>query len=346
MIHKQIEFHNVAELQTRSVSPGLFLSRYPTKVCKTMTQLGQIAARVSSGVELRFVTDAEWANITLSAHNEYPWASNGTIDLYKGDYFCGRHTVPEGQRYTLKLSIPPLLRELTLEAGKDARFSPDVWRLVLGNADFVFHELNNVGRPVRPPQKDEKPALRWLAYGSSITNAAPDGYVQHAARFLGVDLLNKGLCGSCFCEPETARHLAKNEQWDFATLELGVNMRWACTGEDFARRAAEFISIFRRAQPQKPIVLLTMFPNSDDFRKTPTQDTTRNREYRQALRDIVTKAGPRSNLHLIEGDQILTRFTELCSDGVHPAPFGHILMAHNLAPLLQPLLRKVPPHNH
>ncbi|MBI3987865.1 MAG: hypothetical protein HY343_13150 [Lentisphaerae bacterium] len=340
MNFKQIEFHNVGELGKRDGVPGLFLYRYPAAVRKAMTPLGNVAATNSSGVELRFCTDSYWGSVTLSLHSEYAWQTTGSVDVYKGDIFCGRHTIEEGRLYTIKLTPPALLRELNDKAFAGAHFAPTVWRLVLGDGIFIFHEVTTAGRPIRPPKKDEKPRLRWLAYGSSITNVAADGYVHHAARLLGVDLLNKGMCGSCCCEKETAAYLAGKETWDFATLELGVNMRGQPYRTDFEKRAKEFVSILRRRHPDKPIVLIGIFPNSDDYQIRPNDMGACNREYRQALRNIVAKANS-PNLQLIEGDRVLTHFGGLGQDLIHPSPAGHVLMGRNLAALLEPVIKKL-----
>jgi len=337
VINKDVEFHNVGELGKREGYSGLFLYRFPANVRKHMTQLGDVAATNSSGAEIRFCTDAEWGSATLSVHCEYPWQAAGKVDLYKGDFFCASYTIQEGRKFTIRLTQPALLRELNDKAFADSHFSPNVWRLVLADGIFILHEVNSPGKPVRPPKKEEKPRLRWLAYGSSITNAAPDGYVHRAARLLGADVLNKGMCGSCFCERETAEYLARKEDWDFATLELGVNMRGSFKAEEFEKRASEFISIMRKSNKSKPIILLTIFPNIDDFRKKPNDMTACNREYRQALRNIVSKSKD-PNLHIIEGDKVLTWFGGLAQDVIHPSPAGHVLMGKNLAELISPLI--------
>lgn len=342
MIHNHIEFHNVGELGKREGYSGLFLYRFPADVRAHMVQIGQVAATNSSGSEIRFHTDTEWGSVTLSVHCEYPWQNAGKVDLYKGDFFCASHTIKEGRKYTIRLTQPALLRELNEKPFSDSRFSPNIWRVVLADGIFIFHEVSSPGKPVRPPKKEEKPKLRWLAYGSSITNEASDGYVHQAALFLRADVLNKGMCGSCFCERETAEYLSRKEDWDFATLELGVNMRGNFTGAEFEKRASEFISIMRKSNKSKPIILITIFPNIDDFRKKPNDMTACNREYRQALRDAFAKSKD-PNLHLVEGDKVLTRFGGLTQDVMHPSPSGHILMGKNLAELIGPLLYPVLP---
>ena len=88
----------------------------------------------------------------------------------------------------------------------------------------------------KKPGEDEKPRRRWLAYGSSITNVG-SWYVHHAALRLLADVFNKGMCGSCLCEPEVAGWLPSCESWDFATLELGVNMRGGFSAMEFEKRA-------------------------------------------------------------------------------------------------------------
>ena len=46
---------------------------------------------------------------------------------------------------------------------------------------MVFHGIDAFGADIRPPRADEKPALRWLAYGSSITHSSRNGYPARAA---------------------------------------------------------------------------------------------------------------------------------------------------------------------
>lgn len=336
IIHDNIEFHNVAELVSLPHPAGLALYRYPRAVIPHLIDLGQHSAASSDGVELRFRSGVTWLSLTLSARSNYAWVNGATVEVYRGDIPVSNHFIPDGATQTIKLTTPPNLGIVKPESLQFGRYAPDLWRVVCSNTTVIYHGLATGGQPVHPPQPHEKPRQGWLAYGSSITNAMP-GYVSHAARHLGVDVLNKGLCGSCFCEPETARYLAQGDDWDIATLELGVNMRSCIEPAEFEKRVRGMLAEFRAVAPTKPVVLITIFPNSDDYARVPGLNAERNQAYRSILRVIHTGSGDR-HLHLIEGTDILPSMAGLTGDLIHPSPDGHQLMGFNLAARLRPLL--------
>lgn len=340
MQHKdRIEFHNVAELVPWEHPRGVALYRYSREAIAHLTTLGHHAGACSDGVELRFGPASHWVSLTLSARSNYPFSEGAKVEVYRGDVLLSSTTIPDGATRTLKLAVPPLLAELPPAALAGGRFSPEIWRVRLSGATVIYHDIDAGGVDIRPPTDAEKPRRRWLAYGSSITNAVP-GYVHHAARLLDVDVFNKGLCGACFCEPETARFLANCEAWDFATLELGVNMRPVVPTAEFEARARELVATLRAAAPEKPLALITTFPNIEDYRPTPSESGATNRDYREALRRVHADARD-PHLHLIEGDQVFTDFALLSPDFVHPTGDGHYAMGHHLAALLRPILQGV-----
>jgi hypothetical protein len=330
-----IEFHNVAELAEYSGVNGLALHRYPRDVIKAMSPLGHHAAACADGVELRFVTGSDWISLTLSARSNYSFSTGAQVEVFKGDILISSQTIPDGATQTIKLMTPPLLAQVKPEAFAGGSFAACVWRVRMHGATVFFHGLDTAGHPCRPPGEDEKPRRRWLAYGSSITNAG-SGYVQSAAWRLRADVFNKGMCGSCLCEPEVAGWLTACESWDFATLELGVNMRGGFSAMEFEKRARLLVSTLRASAPAKPIVLITIFPNSDDYQIAPHPLSAANSEFREVLRNIHRGSGD-PNLHLIEGNQVLDRFSGLSADLIHPSPDGHQLMGLNLAALLGPM---------
>ncbi len=336
IVEHDIEFHNAAELVPVSHPAGKALYRYPQTTIEALSSLGHHAAACSDGVELRFVTAAHWVSLTLSARSNYPFSPGAKLRIYRGDFLMEEAEIPDGATKTLKLMEAPLLAQMGNGAFDGCAFAPNVWRIVCNGATVIFHELDTAGDPLRAPNADEKPKLRWLAYGSSITNATP-GYVEHAARHLGVDVYNKGLSGSCRIEPETADYLTGCEDWDFATLELGVNIR-GIENDDFERRVRTMLRTIRTAHATKPVALITIFPNSDDFSKEPTPSTEKNKSFRAILRQIHAELND-PNLHLIEGDQVLTSFAGLCSDLIHPSQNGHQLMGANLAAVLKEAMK-------
>lgn len=349
MLYNNIMFHNVAELEKIEELPGLRLQRFPKDLVNKLGSKGhdngRMVAQASTGCEIRFVTDSSKVIITLSATN-----CEGNIIVYFGDFFHSVHRLIPGVMKSIRLDRPQRFSEVEQEAIKKRRFSSDVWRIMIsrsydstGIMNVAFHHIDSFGYDIKPPSKDQLPALKWLAYGSSITHGSGavlhhNSYIQHAARRLGVDVLNKGIGGACLCEPEMADYLAQ-EEWDFATLELGVNMRALFTDEEFEQRARYLISEIMNKNPNKPIVLITIFPNNADFSK---DKDSRASQANYSFRDIIKKIWLEfrsENLYLIDGSDILDDFSGLTCDLIHPSDYGHICMGENLARKLQKLLK-------
>ncbi|WP_372630239.1 SGNH/GDSL hydrolase family protein [Cohnella sp.] len=331
-------FHNVAELEARPGLSGLILQRFPQEVRHSLTAKGRTKAEQSNGCELRFVTESVQVQITAGSRE-----TDGTILVFRGDFFHSFHQLRAGVAETISLEIPDRFADVEQAKLNGPLFAPNVWRIFFDRFGGVFHELNAYGYPVRPPSREEMPRRKLLAYGSSITQGAGamshyNGYAQQAARRLGLDVLNLGLSGSCFCEREVADHIAGREDWDAAFLELGVNMRGAVPAEEFARRTSYLFDRIMERHPDKPIFATTIYPNRATYSRQsghPHQDA--EQEYNEILRAYAaSRAG--SRLHLFEGDRIMSDFSFLTSDLIHPSEYGHIRMGENLENLMSPLL--------
>lgn len=85
--------------------------------------------------------------------------------------------------------------------------------------------------------------VRYLAYGSSITHGSlglvqPDSYVFRIAQLLGTDYINLGFAGKALMEPEMAEYIVSRKDWNFATVEMGINAveeQKGVTAEKFER---------------------------------------------------------------------------------------------------------------
>lgn len=335
MIYQDIEFHNAAALEPLNGMPGMCPVRYPRAVRDCMNARGRFVAAMSPGVELRFACPSSNLRLAMAAHD-----NDVMLHVYCGEFGHSDFVIPAGATRVMHLSPPERFPQVTTEAILSGPFAPHLWRVQISDSTVSFLGLESFGVPVRPPLPEETPRLRWLAFGSSITHSNGKGYPHQAARRLRVDVLNKGLSGSCHIEPEVADHLATQETWDLATLELGVNMRAAFTPEAFEQRVRYLLQKLRTSRPQAPLVLITHFLNWQ-HRPSELQDQPVAQERQLAfdaiLRDLVkTSADP--HLHLLEGTEILTDFTGLCCDLLHPSDYGHVQMGENLARLLKPLL--------
>lgn len=332
MIHDQIEFHNVAELATVPGANGLAMYRYPSDLFPALTPQGNHMAATSTGVELRFVSAPSLLALTLSARSNTAFSAGAKVEIFRGDLHIATEMIPDGATRTLKLTTSELqpMRAGTFDSWN---FAPDLWRVVCSGATVFYHGLNTAGQPCRPPRAGEVPEKRWLAYGSSITYATP-GYASHAARHLGVDLINKGLAGSCNCEPELVDYLASLQDWDFATLEICTNMADTFSEAGFEERARYLVTTLRAAAPDKPLVLITMFPTGNYYVQEPNDYTKKGEAFRKILRTVAADLND-PLIHLIEGNQVGTNLSQLSPDLLHPTPDGHQDMGANLAVLLR-----------
>jgi lysophospholipase L1-like esterase len=223
-------------------------------------------------------------------------------------------------------------------------FAPEVIRLkISGTGRVHFVSVDAGGQKIRAPYGNEKPEKRWLAYGSSITQgfAAPRlamPYIYHASRLLDVDVYNLGFGGSCHVENALADHFAARSDWDIITLELGINLiNDPITPDEFAARVRYMVNTLITAHPEKPIVLITIYPVHSDMQEESNSLRQRTEAFRQVLRDVQVEAN-HPHLHLIEGSDVLTVTAGLSIDLCHPSEFGHSVMGTNLALRLGPIL--------
>jgi lysophospholipase L1-like esterase len=154
---------------------------------------------------------------------------------------------------------------------------------------------------------------------------------------LQIDVLNKGLNGSCHVEPEVADWFSTLE-FDLATLEIGINMRPNFEPEVFEKRSRYMVETLRNSHPDAILVLITHFLNGAHHLSGAPDDVARRQlAYDTILRQIQQDSND-EKLHLIEGTDLLTTFGLLSADMIHPTHEGHAQMGINLAERLRPLI--------
>jgi lysophospholipase L1-like esterase len=348
LIHDSIAFHNVAELEAVPGLPGLRLQRFPADLrdrlgFKSHTR-GRFWSQRAAGCEIRFVTGGPFVRVSLSAME-----TDAVVIVYKGYCAHSRHVLLAGVVTSLFLEEPAWFSQVDPALTRGRRFAPTVWRLLFHqDAAVCFHHLDAFGHAVRPPAAGETPACTWLAYGSSITYGASvfhpsNSYTQHAANLLGVDVLNKGLPGSCMCEAEMADWLASLLVWDFATLELGVNLVDWATPEEFEERARHLITTVHGAGPERPVFVTDIFPNRADGMLDHNAITAvRTPVFRKIVQRLVEQTG-HPNVRFIDGRGILADpLSGLNCDLLHPSDEGHIAMGAALARQIAHLIPSKP----
>ena len=340
MIYQNVELHNVAQVRHLPHTDGVRLQRVPESVRVHLNESAQMRMLSPACVEVRFLSNSPTVHVTLSSEGQTD------VTVFHGLFQSASRFMVNQEKSKLEITIPDRLRQLDPALCKDMPFSPHVYRLLFGGParePLIFHKVEGEG--VRPPDPVDLPKLRYLAYGTSITHgAAATGphltYAAQVARALGADLINLGVGGSAYCEPQLADYIASRDDWHFSTLALSVNMIGAGFSlQEFYERVSYMINTVAGANTERLVACITLYPHFRDFGEhfVGANDKGTSEEYRQKLRDAVRNC-PHPNVHLIEGSGILTDISGLTSDLIHPADNGMIQMGANLARQLEPLV--------
>lgn len=314
MIYNNVELFNVEEVKNEG--GWIKLYRFPLNTISEMT--AKDAALLTTGCEIRFVGEAY---ITVGAISSM-LDRYGRIEVYRGDIYCGSHTFPVGERYTIKLAYA---------TGADRYYdevSP-VWRVVFGH-DFrgVLYDIEPMSK-IRPPKAEEMPQKRMVAYGSSITHGAAtvtysNAYIRKLAQKLGVDVENKGVGGGCMCENEVAEYLSQ-KKCDLLFLELGINMIESHTADEFYKKA---VNILAKADKSIPTVLVSPYKSSY-FVHENAKLRERAIAYEEAVKGLYNEF-KRNNLYFVSGLDIVNNLNMLTGDMIHPSMYGHQIMSERM----------------
>ncbi len=340
MQHDELDFHNVGELCESDDRDGLRIQRVPESVRQGLNEGAQNRMRHPAGVELRFVSEGP-VEVTLSTI-PVSGVTEGTVRVFWGP-FQGYETVTVGEDpTTIRVSSPEKLETIEPDVRDDLAFDPHVCRLRLPGEHRGGHMVyHGVEGDVRPPTPDELPDRQYLAYGTSITEGeAPVAehltYASQTASRLDAELINLGSCGTAYCDPAMAEHIANRDDWDVATLALSVNMVGRFSVDEFRERAAAMIETVASNNPEKPVGVITIYTNGRDV-CTDHPEGELCEQFREALRAVVDESS-QQNVHLLEGPDILDGIEGLTPDLTHPGDNAMIRMGENLAAELEALL--------
>lgn len=338
MLFQNMEFHNVDCLEERL--GGYMLQRFPEETRRGLGyqdhDRGRMFSQMPVGCEIRFVTDAHFFRISFAAYE-----ADNRIFVFRGNFLQRVLDLPAGKISTYHIQEPENWGEVEPEAFRGHRFSSDVWRFVTDKESAVlFYGADFVGHEVRPPRSDEVPGIKWMAYGSSITfggdaHLGINAYAAKTARLLNLDLYNKSIAGSCFCDPSVVEYLAGQAgEMNLITCELGINMLRRFPEEIFKERTYNLIGRLREAAPKTKIAVITPFTAGAAYQKDP-ENEGRKRYY--AFTEIL-KAYPDREVTVWDGREILEDFSGLSADLLHPSDEGHGMMAVSLADKIKSLL--------
>lgn len=340
MIYKNVELFNTEQVIEKAGVPGKILNRFSAHAIAGLDsgedRRGPVTQAYGNEIEIRFIADKDSVDIYLGA-----WDNDGYVFISNGDYDNTTVFLPQGELKCITLTRHPRLALMPEIIGE--RFSRDVWRVIfLKRFTPVFSHIDGKGGLIRPPRKKEIPLKTMVAYGSSITFGAGTGpmssltHMQIAARKLGIQVMNKSMPGSCFCEMSYGDFISGIPA-DFYFYELGGNMRLRFTPKEFKKRASHLVTETRRKNPSAPIILLTVYPL---LKSIPDEDNEKAaiviEEYDKIIASL---ASDDRNIHLIDSGEILSDSSLLSFDGLHPSGYGNIVMADRICDKIKHIIQ-------
>lgn len=330
----KLEWHNASEwidLLGNSVC-----SRLPDAVRIQMSPLGQKMALQACGTEIRFRLTEDEVKIKIKlANGEESGAEARLAEVYHGCFPEQQLRIlnePEAEIVVRKPANLDLLK--TIATKEQHAFRPELTRILLPKGAIV--SFVRAEGETTPPEPGDVPAIRWLAYGSSITYGASAGlpsscYAKQAADRLGMDLINLGFPGCALLEREVAEYIAARDDWDMVTLELGINVIWDVERNApvpvsvFQQMLDRFLPVIAQRHPDKWIFCIDMFTMQGDF----TGDEL-VRSYREAVRAKTAELDLPRLVHL-DGKTLLPAGRDLSSDLIHPSDRGMAQIADRLS---------------
>jgi len=337
MIYEAVELHNIEDLVSVKGCSGLRMQRIPESVRLRLNSKAQSQMCHPTCAEIRFVSHHP-VSIELSCPE-----GTGNVEVFYGPFQSKERYAVKQDRSVITVEMPDQMNLYDRSKMPDLSFSPDVCRLLMTGDPIFIHGIEGTDR--RPPNRDELPRLRYLAYGTSITQegnaTAPHlTYVEQVGIRLGADVINLGTSGSAFCESAIADYIAARKDWDFATLAISVNML-KFPLDFFYERASYMINTICRSNPRRPVICITLFPYSREFGDTfiSLEDKGSPDDFRKTLHQAVADC-PYENIYILEGTEILDDIGGLAPDLLHPGDQGMIFMGENLARQIKPLIEK------
>lgn len=323
-----MEFHNVAEME--QTKKGYAMLRLPKDVRMQVNE-GVANSRACAGVEIRFKMKSDTVCLYLCAD---PAEEAQPAYIFYGSFQGGwqnssRMIGTEKTKLTVKRpDNMDDLKRMSEELGLG--FDPEVVRVIL---PYVNCYYMGVEGDVEAPGREEMPDRVYLAYGSSITHGSLAlgpvyTYPFRIAQKMNCDYINLGFAGSAQMEAAMAEYIISRKDWDFASVEMGINM---CsdrfTEDDFEGRIREFVPILN--QDARPIFATDIFGCN---RRERQKKVTR-------FRQIVERYTEGTALIYTNGLKLLNHPAYVSQDDTHPSLEGIQEIAENWYRVMKPVLQ-------
>ena len=284
------------------------------------------------GARIRFRTDATGVKALLY-FNELHISTSARNST--GCYLIDGVGGPER---TFRTKAVPVRREpetVTMTAGA-AGFHDYELILPYGDSvDFAGVEVN-AGARFEPPAA--RPAVRYVAYGDSITHGFSASAVDKTYAFLvaqknGWQLVNLGLGGRASNVSDAK--VVVSLKADVISVLMGAN-DWQGGGplERYRSNMMGFFDAIRAAQPTVPIYFITSLWVPPSW--NPKAQVADLESYRKVAREIVA-ARKDPHLHLVEGPELIGHDAAFFdATPVHPNDKGFAQMGERLASQMRP----------
>lgn len=317
-----IKFLNVA--QFIETEEGRILYRYPEAVIEQLgykeSIKGKEKAKIPAMVEIQVLSYSKTLQIKLKALDAHM-----KVFCYIDDFQNGEAILNQDESRTLEFKIHDRMANLYENIYSN---KPYLWRIILGNGTrVVFQDIEVEDTYPIEPQ------IPWVLYGSSISQGAGaldivNSYAFLAKQALKIDILNKGLSGSCLLEKATVDYLASLSCKGYI-LEIGANVRGLMDNETFKQAFSYLIdTLAKKKCPIIVISILDMFENLyKDFKEIPYHE--RNVEFIQTIKDKINSMNL-SYIHLASSADWMKEIDGISADMLHPSNKGHLFLANGL----------------
>jgi hypothetical protein len=328
MKYKTVELHNVWDIQKTEDGDGFQTCRYPLEILPDIFEGAKNRSWAGAGCEIRgMLPPGGEAKIVIEPLDTDCVPT--LVEVYFGSFFDQVITLPKGKT-EIVIKEPNnwgLMAEITRD--RNLPFAHDLVRVLLPH--LIHSRIHSIEGDLTYPETGSTPEKTMLSYGSSITHGAhafraSGTYASQTALHLGCDLINLGVGGSARMDDAIAKHIAARDDWNFATFEMGINVRSIWSADEFKAAVDNFVTTVHTAQPDKPLFCIDLFTNNCDFMTEPEWGVG----FREAVSEIVAKQNSDKVFH-VDGRDILTDPAGLRPDLVHPGPDGMAEMGANLA---------------
>lgn len=282
-------------------------------------------ARLPNGGRLALFTDA----VALEFDTAGDSRRDGRLDVVVDGAAHSSHPVP-ARPSTVRVDLGPGSK------------SVEVWLPHASHVRLGAVRVHGAG-VLEPTQRK---AVRWVAYGSSITqcSGAPGPtrtWPALVSLALDWDLTALGMAGECHLDPAVARTIAATEA-DLVFLCLGVNIhgKASFSARSLPSAVTGFLTTIRAAHPTTPMVVLTPIVAAAREHQENAVGLTLS-GVRQLVAQAVTTMTDLGDdaLHLLDGPTILSAAEQhLLADGLHPTPAGYEHLAERLTVALRSVI--------